>query len=608
MKEIQLDSIRVSLRFVKADDLDFIHELHSLEKVDEYNTLGIITNRKDTKKMVNFWISEMQKTKVASYTFQIEDTSNNQLGLIALNLSRKKMQSAEVWYKLLPKHWNKGYATEALKLVMDFGFSQLDLHRINAGCAIANTASVKVLENVGMRREGICSEVLPLKSGWSDNYEYAVLKKEWQINTPNSINQKDKDHVWHPFTQHQTANDHLEIVKAHGIYLEDASGKKYIDANSSWWVNTHGHGHPHIAKAINEQFATMDHIVFAGVTHPKAVELADRITDILPQHLEKVFFSDNGSTAVEIAIKMVLQYFYNKGEKKNRFLAMNGSYHGDTFGAMSVGQRGYFNKPFEPFFFDVDYIDFPNKENEKAILEKANELFATKEFAGLIIEPLVQGAAGMRMYSAEFLDKLTALAHENEVLVIFDEVMTGFGRTGKMFAMDYCQNKPDLVALSKGLTAGVMALGLTVASNKIYDTFLSDEVGKALLHGHSFTANPIACAVACANLDIFEKENTWVGINNIIEWNRNFAKQLEKRDGIEHIRQQGTIIAFEVKTGEGNSYFSDLKTTAYNFFLENGILLRPLGNVIFVNAPYTISEEEYGRITASILSFLEELV
>ncbi|MBL1280145.1 MAG: adenosylmethionine--8-amino-7-oxononanoate transaminase [Fluviicola sp.] len=419
-----------------------------------------------------------------------------------------------------------------------------------------------------------------------------------------NIQQKDKNHVWHPFTQHHTAKNHLEIIKAYGVYLEDASGKKYIDANSSWWVNTHGHGHPHIAKAINEQFTTMDHIVFAGVTHPKAVELADRITSILPDHLEKVFFSDNGSTAVEVAIKMVMQYFYNKGEKKNRFLAMNGSYHGDTFGAMSVGQRGYFNKPFEPFFFDVDTIDFPNGENEQAILENAKGLFATKEFAGLIIEPLVQGAAGMRMYSAEFLDQLTALAQENDVLVIFDEVMTGFGRTGKMFSLDFCQNKPDLVALSKGLTAGVMALGLTIASNKIYDAFLSDDIGKALLHGHSFTANPIACAVACANLDIFEEKKTWQRINDIIAWNEDFAKQLAQLDNVENIRQQGTIIAFEVKTGEENSYFSDVKTKAYDFFLENGILLRPLGNTIFVNAPYVIEEEEYGEITGSILNFL----
>ena len=417
--------------------------------------------------------------------------------------------------------------------------------------------------------------------------------------------EKDKQHVWHPFTQHFNAKEHLEIVSAKGIYLTDVDGKEYIDANSSWWVNTHGHGHPHIGKAMNEQFSKMDHIVFAGVTHPKAVELADRITSVLPDHLEKVFFSDNGSTAVEIAIKMVMQYFYNKGESKNRFLAMNGSYHGDTFGAMSVGQRGYFNKPFEPFFFDVDYIDFPTMVNEEAILSNVEELFSTGEFAGFIIEPLVQGAAGMRMYSPEFLDKLTAIAHKNDVMVIFDEVMTGFGRTGKLFAMDFCENKPDLVALSKGLTAGVMALGLTVASDKIYDAFLSDDIGKALLHGHSFTANPIACAVACSNLDLFEEDKTWKNIERIDFWNNEFSKELDKLNNVENIRQQGTILAFEVKTGEGNSYFSDVKTKAYNYFLEKGILLRPLGNVIFVNPPFCITKGEYDKVSRAILSFLK---
>lgn len=417
--------------------------------------------------------------------------------------------------------------------------------------------------------------------------------------------EKDKKHVWHPFTQHEIAGDPIEIVKAEGVYLYDAEGKSYLDANSSWWVNTHGHNHPHIGEAINKQFKTIDHIVFAGVTHPKAVELAERITNALPTDFQKVFFSDNGSTAVEIALKMVFQYWHNKGEIKKRFLAMQGSYHGDTFGAMSVGQRGYFNEPFEPFFFDTDYIDFPAKENETAVLNQAEKLFSTGEFAGMIVEPLVQGAAGMQMYSPQFLDQLTALAHKYDVLVIFDEVMTGFGRTGKLFAMDYCENKPDLVSLSKGLTAGVMALGLTVATDKIYSAFLSKEVTKALLHGHSFTANPIACAVACANLDLFDKVETWKGIDQIGEWNREFAIELNSLECVENVRQQGTILAFDVITGEGSSYFSDVKTKAYQFFMEKGVLLRPLGNTIFINPPYCISEEEYGEVSSAIWQFLK---
>ncbi len=416
--------------------------------------------------------------------------------------------------------------------------------------------------------------------------------------------QKDKQYVWHPFTQHHTAVDPLTIVRAEGTMLYDDKDQAYIDANSSWWVNTHGHGHPHIGEAINQQFKEIDHIVFAGVTHPKAIELSERICNALPEHFQKVFFSDNGSTAVEVALKMAIQYWHNKGENKQRFVAMNGSYHGDTFGAMSVGQRGYFNAPFEPLFFDTDYLDFPNGANHTDILLKAEELFATSEIAGLIVEPLVQGAAGMRMYSPAFLDELTALAHKYGVLVIFDEVMTGFGRTGKLFAMDHCSHKPDLTALSKGLTAGVMALGLTVASNKIYDAFLGDETTKALLHGHSFTANPIACAVACASLDLFDEPATWDKIDRICEWNEDFREELKEFSCVKNIRQQGTILAFDIETGETDSYFSDIKTKAYNFFLEKGVLLRPLGNTIFVNPPYCLSFDEYRQIVDGIISFL----
>lgn len=606
MENIELISDRIRLRPIDKSDLQAIHELHSYPETDQYNTLGIPKDINETKVILRNWITLMRTNYTTNHIFTIEFLNGDFIGLIALNKGSSKQKMGEVWYKILPKLWSKGYATEALNLVLDFGFDHQDLRRITAGCAVDNLGSVRVLEKVGMIREGICREILPLKKGWTDNYEYAILKSERNFKPKSDTVQKDKKHVWHPFTQHQSAKDHLEIVKAEGVNLYDASGKKYIDANSSWWVNTHGHGHPHIGKAISEQFSKIDHIVFAGVTHPKAVELAERISNALPDHLEKVFFSDNGSTAVEIAIKMVVQYFYNREEKKTRFLAMQGSYHGDTFGAMSLGQRGYFNKPFEDYFFDVDYIDFPSPEKEKEILVHVKSLFETGDFSGLIVEPLVQGAAGMRMYSADFLDQLTALAHDHDVLVIFDEVMTGFGRTGKLFSMDHCKNKPDLVALSKGLTAGVMALGLTVASNKIYDAFLSDNAGKALLHGHSFTANPIACAVACANLDLFEEEKTWNNIEAIVEWNENFGKELAELDCVENIRQQGTIIAFEVKTGEGNTYFSDVKAKAYDYFLERGVLLRPLGNVIFVNPPYCISKNDYEKITQEIINFLNE--
>lgn len=422
-----------------------------------------------------------------------------------------------------------------------------------------------------------------------------------------SLSERDKAVVWHPFTQHKTTGDHLEIVKASDVSLFDAEGKEYIDANSSWWVNVHGHGHPHIGKAISDQFNTIDHIVFAGVTHPKAVELAERIVEKTPENLQKVFFSDNGSTAIEVGLKMAFQYFHNLEKPRQKVVALSGSYHGDTFGAMSVGQRGYFNAPFESFFFDADYLDFPSSENEQEVLKQARELFSTNEVAALILEPLVQGAAGMRMYSPEILDQLTAIAHEFGSLVIFDEVMTGFGRTGKLFSMDHCENKPDIVAFSKGLTAGVMALGLTVATQDIFDAFLSEEKTKAFLHGHSFTANPIACAVACANLDLFEREETINNIDALVKWGSEFTSTLKGLNNVRNVRQTGTIVAFEIETGQGDTYFSDIRERAYTYFLENGILLRPLGNTLFVNPPYTITKEVYDRITKTILDFLRSI-
>jgi adenosylmethionine-8-amino-7-oxononanoate aminotransferase len=419
--------------------------------------------------------------------------------------------------------------------------------------------------------------------------------------------QKDKQYVWHPFTQHQTAGDPLQVVRAEGTLLFDIDGKSYIDANSSWWVNVHGHGHPHLAAAVSKQFLELEHVVFAGVTHPKAVELAERVTKVLPESFQRVFFSDNGSTSTEVALKMSFQYWFNKGEERKRVMALSGAYHGDTFGAMSVGERDMFNKPFEPFFFDVNYLPFPQSDKESEILVKAEKMLSTKSFASLILEPLVQGASGMRMYSSNFLDRLSAIAKKYETIVIFDEVMTGFGRTGKMFAMDHCEVKPDIVCMSKGLTGGTMALGLTVASEKIYESFLSDEIAKGFLHGHSFTANPLACAVSCANLDLFEKPETTEAINNIVNWNVGFGDELKQWHSVENVRQQGTILAFSVKNESGNTYFSNIRNRAYKYFLDNGILLRPLGNTIFINPPYCITQEEYNTLKSVILSFLQSL-
>jgi adenosylmethionine---8-amino-7-oxononanoate aminotransferase len=419
--------------------------------------------------------------------------------------------------------------------------------------------------------------------------------------------EKDRKYVWHPFTQMQTAEIPLLIDKASGSWLFAKDGKKYLDCNSSWWVNVHGHGNERIGKALAEQFEVLDHVMFAGITHPKAIELAERIVHCLPDNLSKVFFSDNGSTAIEVSLKMVFQYWFNLNKPKKRILALDGAYHGDTFGAMAVGQRGYFNEPFEHLFFGVDYLDFPTVEKEIELLNHAEKLFQSGEFAAVIVEPLIQGSAGMRTYSASWLDQLMCLAKKYEVLIIFDEVMTAWGRTGKYFAMDHCENKPDIVCLSKGLTGGTLPLGLTVATNEIYEAFLSEDKLKALLHGHSFTGNALACSVACASLDIFEERSTWNSIESISITQKQWIDTLKNHPKLIDVRQLGTIAAIEIKTGEGNTYFSSIRDTAYNYFIENGFLIRPLGNVLFLNPPYSTTIEELKSMHRIIERFLSRL-
>jgi adenosylmethionine-8-amino-7-oxononanoate aminotransferase len=423
-----------------------------------------------------------------------------------------------------------------------------------------------------------------------------------------SLVERDKKVVWHPFTQAKTERDPLAIVKAKDAFLFDENGKSYIDCNSSWWVNVHGHGNEEVRNAINNQFGEIDHVLLAGITHPKVVELAEKVLSILPGDFSKVFYSDNGSTSVEVAIKMVMQYWYNKGTPKKRMLAIDGAYHGDTFGAMSLGQRGYFNQPFESFFFDADFIPFPDtQENEQQSLKKAEELFETGEFAGVIVEPLVQGSAGMRMYSSEWLNKLMELARKHDVLIIFDEVMTGWGRTGEMFAMNHCNNTPDIVCLSKGLTAGVLPLGLTVTKEFIFEAFLDDDKLKALLHGHSYTGNPLACAAACASIDLFNRVEAKQNIKRIVNQHKQFKNRIENYPQLKEVRQWGTIIALEVKIEGESSYFSTIREKALEFFIANGMLMRPLGNVLFLNPPYCISDEQLAYCYMKIEEFINSL-
>ena len=401
----------------------------------------------------------------------------------------------------------------------------------------------------------------------------------------NNLAQRDRAVIWHPFTQMQTAPLPVPIVRGEGSLLYDADGREYLDIISSWWVNLHGHAHPHIAQRVSEQAKTLEHVIFADFTHQPAIELAERLLAILPPNQARIFYSDNGSTAVEVALKMAFQYWHNLGKPRRRVVALEQAYHGDTFGAMAVGGRSAFTAPFVPFLFDVDYLPVPTAGQESEVLSQADRLF-TDDTAVFIIEPLVQGAGGMNMYEPEILDKLIQRARHHGVLVIADEVMTGFGRTGRLFASDYLAEKPDLMCLSKGLTGGTMALSVTSCTEAIYNAFLSSDKHKTLFHGHSFTANPLACAAALASMDLLLLPETQVHIQRIAEQHRDFAQKLKGYTNVANVRQRGTLLAFDLAVGEQTSYFNNVRDKAYSFLLDRGVLMRPLGNVLYLMPPY----------------------
>jgi len=419
-----------------------------------------------------------------------------------------------------------------------------------------------------------------------------------------SWGKKDKDFVWHPFTHLKTAIDPIVITRAQGLYLYDDKGGKIIDAISSWWVNLHGHAHPYISKRIAEQLNSFEHIPFADFTHQPAVELAERLLKHLPNNQSKIFYSDDGSTAVEVAIKMTLQYWHNQNEPKHIFIALENAYHGDTFGGMSVGARNVFNNAFENQLFHVAHIPIPTKENLDQLKEVIGEWAKNHDLAGFIFEPLVQGAAGMQMYEAEPLDQLIEFCKEKQIITIADEVMTGFGRTGKFFASDHLQSKPDIVCLSKGLTGGYLPLGVTSCAQYIYEAYLSDDKTKTFFHGHSYTANPLACSAALASLDLMEKPETFDQIRMVEAEHKKFVIEIEKHQACKEVRVRGTILAIELNSTEETHYLNSLAGKINSYFLERGILLRPLGNVFYVLPPYCITKEELHYVYKNIREFL----
>lgn len=422
------------------------------------------------------------------------------------------------------------------------------------------------------------------------------------------IYHKDQQFVWHPFTHLKYAEAPVHLIRGEGAYFYDADGNKLLDATSSWWVNLHGHCHPYISKKVSEQLNTLEHAIFSSFTHQPAVNLAERLIKHLPVNQSKIFYSDNGSTAVEVALKMVLQYWHNNDVQKKKFIAFENAYHGDTFGGMSVGARNVFNNAFENLLFDVIHIPLPTAENIEQLKSTLQSWFTNhNDIAGFIFEPLVQGAAGMLMYEAKYLDELIALCRNNQIICIADEVMTGFGRTGKFFANDYLKHKSDIVCLSKGLTGGYMPLGATSCAQFIYDACVSDDKTKTFFHGHSYTANPTACAAALASMDLMENEDTRQQIKMISTLHSQFVTKHKQHSILTDIRSLGTILALEIRTTEQTHYLNNASESIAAYFLKKQIIVRPLGNILYFIPPYCITENELHNVYSLIDEFLQLL-
>lgn len=426
--------------------------------------------------------------------------------------------------------------------------------------------------------------------------------------------ESDKKHVWHPFTQMQTAPLPIAIESAKDEFLFTADGRKIIDGISSWWVTLHGHSHPHIVKAIQDQVAKLDQVIFAGFAHEPAAKLSQNLVALWENKLPKVFFSDDGSTAVEVAIKLSIQSRKNNGNfKKTKIIALENAYHGDTLGAMSVGARSTFTAAFDDLLFEVVRIPAPvadsgptteiHKEKSLDALERL--LISDHEnISALIVEPMVQGAGGMLMWAEGALKEMRDLTGKYGVHLIADEIMVGFGRTGKMFASQHEDVFPDIVCLSKGLTGGFLPLSVTMCSEAIYNNFLSDDRTKTFFHGHSYTANPVACAAANASLEVWEKENTPEKIHAIEKYHKSRLIEYKQNPKILDARIMGSIFAIEIQQPEGG-YFSKIGPKLYDFCLKNDVLLRPLGNVVYILPPYCISEESLKKCHDVLLESLE---
>ncbi len=428
--------------------------------------------------------------------------------------------------------------------------------------------------------------------------------------------------IWHPMTQHATAAPAIPIERAEGVYLHTTDGRRILDAISSWWVITHGHGHVQIVEAVQNQTAKLEQVIFSGFTHAPAETLAARLLDMAgkpasesgtsEKPLSRVFFSDSGSMAVESAMKMVIGYFehtgQNKGVEKRKIIALEGGYHGDTFGAMSAGAPSIYNALYEPYLFDVAHLPFPDAANVGRCLHMFENHLKGGDVAALILEPMVQGASGMNMYSADTLRKLHSLCKKYGALLIADEIMTGFGRTGEMFACQHAGIVPDIMCLSKGLTAGFLPMSVTLCTDEIYNAFLHQERSKMFLQSSSYAGNPIACAAALANLDVWESEAVFEKIQRIERSHLKAQHWFDARTDVENVRVMGSIFALDVIVPDDDfGYLSNIRDTLYKYYLEHNVLLRPLGNTVYILPPYCITNNELEQVYGTIWRSLDSL-
>ncbi len=405
--------------------------------------------------------------------------------------------------------------------------------------------------------------------------------------------------VWHPFTQHGVEPQMPLVTRTDGAYLYTADGNKILDAISSWWVITHGHRYPKIVDAIVETTQSLDQVIFAGFTHQPAEDLATALIEMAPKGLTRVFYSDSGSTAVEVALKMALGHFKHLGEPRSRLIVMEHSYHGDTIGTMSVGERGVFNSPYTPLLFDVDTIPFPHNGKEQATLDALEALTKTRQAAALIVEPLVLGAGGMLMYPAWVLAEMRRITTQSGTLLIADEVMTGWGRTGTMFACEQASITPDILCTSKGITGGLLPLAATLASEAIYQSHYSTDRARTFFHSSSYTANPIACAAAFANVKVWRDEPVMARITSLASEHKSQLRRFENNQHFENIRTCGTIAALDLHVS-ATGYLADVGPKMRAFFMSRGILIRPLGNVLYLMPPYCVTPDELTQIYDTI--------